>query len=170
MATEVQKNGSWGFAACDCWTQTSVAGNEAKQRLLIEISHGVKRNIRCENWKEILLPTSFIRCKKKHCCQQIAFWDCCSNVGHFLRSVARVKRYVNVYFHLYLQQPEMVSSAAWKSGYIAKYNRTSTLPTLEKFCGRLCLCYLCLQSNICFVLRYIAIFVLFEYPLFQPLG
>jgi len=29
---------------------------------------------------------------------------------------------------------------------------------------------LCLQSNICFVLRYITIFVLFEYPLFQPLG
>jgi len=35
------------------------------------------------------------------------FWDCCSNVRHFLCDVARVKRYVNVYLHLYRQQPEM---------------------------------------------------------------
>jgi len=35
------------------------------------------------------------------------FWDCCSNVVHFLCNAARVKRYVNVYLHLYRQQPEM---------------------------------------------------------------
>jgi len=46
---------------------------QVMQRLLIAISHGVKRNIRCENRKEILLPTSFIRCEKKHCCQRSAF-------------------------------------------------------------------------------------------------
>jgi len=28
-------------------------------------------------------------------------------VGHFLCGVAKVKRYVNVYLHLYRQQPEM---------------------------------------------------------------
>jgi len=46
---------------------------QVMQRLLIAISHGVKGNIRCENRKEILLPTSFIRCEKKHCCQRSAF-------------------------------------------------------------------------------------------------
>ena len=81
---------------------------QVMQRLLIAINHGVKRNIRCENWKEILLPKSFIQCEKKHCCQRSAFLDCCSNVGHFLCGVARVvKRYVNVYLHLYRQRPEM---------------------------------------------------------------
>jgi len=74
MATKVHFSyGSRHFDACDCWTQTSVAGNAARQRLLIAISHGVKRNTRCEKWKDILLPTSFIRCEKKHCCQRSAF-------------------------------------------------------------------------------------------------
>jgi len=57
-----------------------------------------------------------VKSEKTYCCQRVLygvkrniaakeahFWDCCSNVGH----VARVKRYVNVYLHLYRQQPEM---------------------------------------------------------------
>jgi len=61
-----------------------------------------------------------VKTEKKYCCQRVLygvkrniaaneahFWDCCSNVGHFLCGVARVKRYVNVYLHLYRQQPEM---------------------------------------------------------------
>ena len=132
--------GSRCFAAYDCWTQTSVAGNAARQRLLIAINHGVKhamwklkRNIAAEFytvWKETLLPTKRI------------LWDCCRNVGHFLCGVERAKCYANVYFLLYRQQPEMDNQSVdfaypWKN-----------------FCGRPCLCCLCLQSNICFVLRY----------------
>ena len=61
-----------------------------------------------------------MKTEKKYCCQRVLydvkrsiaaneahFWDCCSNVGHLLCGVARVKRYVNVYLHLYGQQPEM---------------------------------------------------------------
>ena len=57
--------------------------------------------------------------EKKYCCQRVLygvkrniaaneahFWDCCSNVGHFLCGVARVKRYVNLYMRLYRQHPE----------------------------------------------------------------
>jgi len=86
-----------------------VAGNAARQRLLITARHGVKRNI-------------YTMCKLKriHCCQRVFygvkrniaaneshFWDYCRNVGHFLCGLARVKRYVNFYLHLYRQQPEM---------------------------------------------------------------
>jgi len=59
-----------------------------------------------------------VKTEKKYCCQRVLygvkrniaankahFWDCCSNVGHFLCGVARVKHYVNVYLHC--QQPEM---------------------------------------------------------------
>ena len=72
-----------------------------------------------------------MKTEKKYCCQRVLygvkrniaaneahFWVCCSNVGHFLCGVAKVKRYVNVNLHLYRQQPEMD-------------NRMSTLPTLE---------------------------------------
>jgi len=45
--------------------------------------------------------------KRNTAAKEAHFWDCCSNVGHFLCGVARVKRYVNVYLHLYSQQPEM---------------------------------------------------------------
>ena len=61
-----------------------------------------------------------MKTEKKYCCQRVLygvkrniaaneahFWDCCRNVGHFLCGVARIKRYVNVYLHLYRQQPEM---------------------------------------------------------------
>ena len=61
-----------------------------------------------------------VKTEKKYCCQRVLygvkrniaaneahFWDSCSNVGHFLCGVARVKRYVNVYLHLYCQRPEM---------------------------------------------------------------
>jgi len=85
-----------------------VAGNAARQRLLIAISRGVKKE------------TYDVKTEKKYCCQRFLYgvkrntaakearcWDCCSNVGHFLCGVARVKRYVNVYLNLYRQQPEM---------------------------------------------------------------
>jgi len=61
-----------------------------------------------------------VKTEKKYCCQRVLygvkrdiaaneahFWDCCSNVGHFVCDVARVQRYVNIYLHLYRQQPEM---------------------------------------------------------------
>ena len=71
----------------------------------------LKRNIAANEfytvWKQALLPAKRIL-------------GCCSNVGHFLCGVAKVKRYVNLYLHLCRQQPEMD-------------NRMSTLPTLEKF-------------------------------------
>jgi len=45
--------------------------------------------------------------KRNIAANEAHFWDCCSNVRHFLCGVARVKRYVNVYLHLCRQQPEM---------------------------------------------------------------
>jgi len=45
--------------------------------------------------------------KRNIAASEAHFWDCCSNMGHFLCDVARVKRYVKVYLHLYRQQPEM---------------------------------------------------------------
>jgi len=45
--------------------------------------------------------------KRNIAANEAHFWDC--NVGHFFCAVARVKRYVNVYMHLYRQQPEMVN-------------------------------------------------------------
>jgi len=42
------------------------------------------------------------------------------------------------------------------------FSAPPALSTFRRPCP--CLCYLCLQSNICFVLRCITIFVLFEYP------
>jgi len=47
--------------------------------------------------------------KRNTAANEAQFWDCCSNMGHFLCDVARVKRYVNVYLHLCRQQPEMVN-------------------------------------------------------------
>jgi len=109
-----------------------------------------------------------VKNEKIYCCQRVLydvkrniaaneayFWDYCSNVGRFLCGVARAKRYVNVYLHLY------VSSAAWNGQPKCRL----CLPWKNIY-GCPCLCYLCLQSNICFVLRYVTIFVLFEYPLF----
>ena len=67
-------------------------------------------------WKE----TYDVKTEKKYCWQRVLygvkrniaaneahFWDCCSNVGHFVCGVAKEKRYVNVYLHLCYQQPEM---------------------------------------------------------------
>jgi len=34
-----------------------------------------------------------------YCCQRSAFWDCYRNMGHFLCSVERTKRFVNVHLH-----------------------------------------------------------------------
>ena len=112
-----------------------------------------------------------MKTEKKYCCQRVLygvksniaaneahFWDCCSNVGHFLCGVVRVKALCERLF-------AFVSSAASNGQPKCRL----CLPW-KNFCGRPCLCYLCLQSNICFVLRYITISVLFEYPLFQPLG
>jgi len=152
MATKVQSYGSRRFAACDCWTQTSVAGNAAKQRLLIAISHGVKRNIRCENWKEILLPTSFTWCEKKHCCQRSAFLGLLQQRGSFSLWCSKGKALCERLF-------AFVSPAAW-------YGQPKCRLCLpwKNFCGRPCLCYLCLQSNICFVLFYITIFCVIRVP------
>jgi len=75
MATKVHLSyGSRRFAACDCWTQTSVGGNAARQPLLIAVKsrcekkhlNGVKteKNIAADEfytvWKETLLPTKRI--------------------------------------------------------------------------------------------------------------
>jgi len=158
MATKVQSYGSRPFAACDCWTQTSVAGNAARQRLLIAISHGMKRNIRCENWKEILLPTSFIRCEKKHCCQRGAFLGLLQLTWVIFLWCSKSKALCECLF-------VFVSSAAWNG-----QSKCRLCLPWKNFCERPCLCYLCLQSNICFLLCFITIFVLSEYPLFQHLG
>ena len=34
-----------------------------------------------------------------YCCQQSVFCDCYRNMGHFLCSVERIKRFVNVHLH-----------------------------------------------------------------------
>ena len=61
-----------------------------------------------------------MKTEKKYCCQRVLYgvkrniaaseahvWDCCRNVGHFRCGVATAKRYLNVYLHVYRQQPEM---------------------------------------------------------------
>ena len=123
-----------------------------RQRLLIAIIHGVKRNIRCENWKEILLPTSFIRCEKKHCCQRSAFLGLLQWRGSFSLWCSNGKALSERLF-------ACVSSAAWNGQPKCRL----CLPW-KNICGRPCLCYLCSQSNICFVLRYITIFVFIRVP------
>ena len=84
-------SGSRRLAACDC-LKTPVAGNAARQWLLIALSHvllyDVKRNLAAN---------------KTH------FWDCCHNMGHFRCGVERVKCYVNVHLHC------IVSSLKWAS-------------------------------------------------------
>ena len=65
MPTKVQSCGSKRFGACDFWTQTSVAGNAARQRLLIAISHGVKRNIRCQKLKRNNTANEFYTVRKE---------------------------------------------------------------------------------------------------------
>jgi len=143
MATKVHLSyGSRRFAACDCWTQTSAAGNAARQRLLIAINQGVKRNIRCENWKEILLPTSFIRCEKRHCCQRSAFLGLLQQRGSFCLWCSKGTALCE---HLFA----FVSSAAWNG-----QSKCRLCLPWKNICGLPCLCYLCLQSNICFLLRY----------------
>ena len=110
--------GSRRFAACDCRTQTSVAGNAAtadSNKSRCEKKHTtwkLKRNIAANDF--------YIRCEKKHCCQRSAFLGLLQLTWVIFCGVAKVKRYVNVYLHLRRQQPEMD-------------NRMSTLPTLEKF-------------------------------------
>jgi len=71
MATKVRLSyASRRFAACDCWTQTSVAGNAAtadSNKSRCEKKHTMwklKRNIAANEfyavWKETLLPTKRI--------------------------------------------------------------------------------------------------------------
>ena len=120
MATKVhfwKSYGSWRFAACDCWTQTSVAAYQIMQRdnkLRIAASHvvlyGVKRSM---SEKEALLPTKRI------------FWDCCRNIVHFLCGVKRVKRFVNVHLHCIVSNLKTIS-------------KMPTLPPWKIFCGRPC--------------------------------
>jgi len=114
-----------------------------------------------------------VKTEKKYCCQRALygvkrniaaneahFWDYCSNVGHFLCGVARVKRYVNIYLHLYRQQLEM-----------DKQNVDFAYP--RKIFTDAHACVICvhnLTSALYFVTLYITILVLFEYLLFQLLG
>ena len=56
------------FAACDCWTQTSLAENVARQWLLIVVSFVV---LCCAVWKEEWM-------KKKHCyANEARYLHCC---------------------------------------------------------------------------------------------
>ena len=87
-----------------------------------------------------------MKADKKYCWQRVSygvkrniaaneahFWDCCTNVGHFLCGVAKVKRYVNVYLHLCCQQPEMD-------------NRMSTLPYPGKIFADDHACVICVYN------------------------
>jgi len=67
MATNLQKfsYGRRRFAACDCWTQTSLAENSARQWLLIVVSFVV---LYCAAWKEAWMKTKY----------------CCANEARFL--------------------------------------------------------------------------------------
>jgi len=59
MATNLQMStSSYGrcFAACDCWTQTSLAGNAAKQWLLIEVSHAVLYCVKISMSEAVAMP------------------------------------------------------------------------------------------------------------------
>jgi len=82
--------------------EISVAGNAARQWLLIAVSHVllyyVKRNLAAN---------------------EVHFWDRCRYMDHFLCGVERVKPYVNARLHC------IVSSLKWAS-------KMSTLPISEK--------------------------------------
>jgi len=108
MARKVHLSyGSRRFVAYDCWTQSSVAGNAAtadSNKSRCEKKHAMwklKRNIADNKFY------SLYGVKRNTAANEAHFWDCCSNVGHFLCGVARVKRYLNVYLRLYRQQPEI---------------------------------------------------------------
>jgi len=60
------------------------------------------------------------------------FWEFCRNMGHFLSGAEKVKYYVNVHLHC------IVSSLIW-----TRKMSTSTVAG-KNFCGRPCLCCLCL--------------------------
>jgi len=81
--------------------------NAARQRLLIAISHGVKRNIDVKTEKKYCCQRVLYGVKRNIAAKEAHFCDCCSIVGHFLCGVARAKHYVNLWLHLYRQQPEM---------------------------------------------------------------
>ena len=97
--------GSTRFAACDWWTQTSVAVNATRQWLLIAVSHAVSYCV-----------------KRNIAANEAHFLDCCRNMGHFLCGVKRLKRYVNAHLHLHC----IVSNLKTKS-------KMSTCPPLQKF-------------------------------------
>jgi len=59
-------------------------------------------------WKEMpcvenLQIAYYVTCRNTnipgYCCQQGVFCDCYRNIGHFLCSVERIKRFVNVHLH-----------------------------------------------------------------------
>ena len=61
-----------------------------------------------KSWKEIpcvenLQITYCVICRntniRDYCCQRSVFCDCYRNMGHFLCSVERIKRFVNVHLH-----------------------------------------------------------------------
>jgi len=88
-------------------------------------------------WKE----TNYVKTEKKYCCQRVLYgvkrkiaankahsWDCCSNVGHFLCGVAKVKRFMWTSISVCV-----VSSLKWTT------ECRLCLPW-KNFCGRPCLC------------------------------
>ena len=96
-------------------------------------------------WKlkrNIFLPTSFIRCEKKHCCQRSAFLGLLQWRGSFSLWCRKGKALCERLF-------PFVSSAAWN-----RQPKCRLCLPWKNIWGRPCLCYLCLQSIICFVLRY----------------
>ena len=62
--------------------KTSVAGNAARQWLLIAVSHVLLYDVR-----------------RNLAANEAHFWNCCRNTSHFLRGVERVKAYVNAHLH-----------------------------------------------------------------------
>jgi len=95
--------------------KTSVAGNTARQSLLIAESQVLLYDVK-----------RYLAANEAH------FWDGCRNMGHFLCGVEWVKPYGNAHLHC------IVSSLKW-----ARQN-VDFADHWKNFCGRLCLCCLCL--------------------------
>jgi len=100
----------------------SVAGNAARQWLLIAVSHVLLYDV-----------------KRSIAANEAHFGDCCRNMGHFLCGVERESVMWTPIW--------IVTSVAWNGQAKCRLCRP-----LENFCWSLCLCCLCLQCNICFVL------------------
>ena len=83
--------------------KTPVAGNGARQWLLIALSHVLLYDV-----------------KRNFAANKAHFWDCCHNMGHFRCGVERVKCYVNPHLHCIVSSLKLAS-------------KMSTLPINGKF-------------------------------------